>query len=74
MVVSRNWNDSVSDTLQVWYLFVFFSKTVAAECGEAGGHQLCQLQDRDHHALAKESGRRASLQRVRPLLQAAQRK
>ena len=51
-----------------------FSKTVAAECGEAGGHQLRQLQDRDHHALAEEPGRRASLQRVRPLLQATQRK
>ena len=53
---------------------VSFSISEHAERGEEGGHELCELQDDDHHPLETEPKRRASLQRLRAVLQAAQRK
>lgn len=72
-MIARRSSKPEMPTWRVWYLCLLFSKTVAAECGETGGHQLRQLQDGDHDPLAKESGGRAGLQRLRTLLQVAQR-
>lgn len=45
---------------------------IAPECGQEGGHFLRQLQDHNHNPLATQRQRRASLQRLRIVLQAAQ--
>lgn len=67
------WKSRPASQDDVDWAFVLLPFSEPAERGAEGGHQLRQLQNDDDDAVEKEPKRGARLQRLRIVLQAAQR-